>query len=205
MLPMHKAQPKDLDELCAFYEHISRDMMRRGLTQWQWPLYPNREILREDLELGSLYVHRVDGRINAAVGADRRQDIEYSGVNWLFGIRPGGIHRVAVAPEYAGHGLGNALFEFALHILRDVLGCDAMRGDTCVDNEAMNRIYRRAGMRNAGYVHFPDCDKPFPCYELPLKEHCPMLPLRMTPAFRSGALTPWGGDSLKRGWNKQIP
>lgn len=42
-------------------------------------------------------------------------------------------------------------------------------------------------------------------YEMPLKEDCPLLPLKMNAAYRYGEMTPWGGDQLRDVFGKPIP
>ena len=43
------------------------------------------------------------------------------------------------------------------------------------------------------------------CFETPLSDACPMLPIRMFPAYRHGEMTPWGGDQLREEYGRQIP
>ncbi len=42
-------------------------------------------------------------------------------------------------------------------------------------------------------------------FESPLTDDCPLLPMRMHPAYRYGEMTPWGGDALGRLYGKPIP
>ncbi len=43
------------------------------------------------------------------------------------------------------------------------------------------------------------------CYEAPLTDTCPLLPVPMHPAYRYGDMTPWGGDKLGSLFGKDIP
>ena len=97
------ARMEDLEAICALYESTCAQM--QGLNQWSWGEYPSRDIVREDLEAGRLYVARQGGAPICAVAIDQEQEEQYARVDWLFGTRPGSFHRFAVAGELRGYGL----------------------------------------------------------------------------------------------------
>lgn len=199
-----KALTSDLAAVCALYEATCAAMKAAGLHQWNWGVYPSEEIVREDIAAGRLYVARQEGGLACAVAIDTQQEEQYAAIDWLFGVRPGSFHRFAIAPACQGQGLGKRLLAEMEDILRG-LGCDCLRCDTCVDNARALALYEGAGMRRVGAVHYPpDLAVDFPCLEKPLTADCPLLPLPMTPAFRGGSLTPWGGRRLGEEWGKAI-
>ena len=199
------ARMEDLEAICALYESTCAQMQAAGLNQWSWGEYPSRDIVREDLEAGRLYVARQGGAPICAVAIDREQEEQYARVDWLFGTRPGSFHRFAVAGELRGQGLGRKVLGEIIQILQG-MGCDSLRCDTSAENAAALHLYESQGMRRAGAVHYPpDLSQDYPCLEMPLAADCPLLPIPMTPAFRGGSLTPWGGKKLREVYGKEIP
>lgn len=200
-----RAEMKDLDAVIRHYHCVADTMEASGLKQWHWGLYPREDILEEDIRQGTLWLMKEAGKILAAVSLQTVPDPEYADVNWLYGLKPGLFHRLAAAPELQGRGLGSRVLDEAEEILRS-LGCDCLRCDTNSLNERANRLYVSRGMRRCGTVTWNhEVEAPYWCYEKPLTPDCPLLPLRMHPAFRGGRLTPWGGDKLKTVYDKPIP
>ena len=198
-----KAVNADFAAVCSLYQSVCGAMQSAGIDQWRWGEYPNEAFLRESLEAGTLYVAREADRLLCAVTIDQHFDPEYASVNWLFGVKPGAFHRLAIAPDQQGKGLGAQAVAAVGEILR-AQGCDALRIDTYCENAAAQKLYGRIGMRKAGEVTFFHRELPFYCYELPLSEKTPLLPLTMHPAFRGGKLTPWGGEKLRTVYGKPI-
>ena len=199
---LEKALESDFEALCGLYRKASEAMEAAGLRQWHWGGYPNEELLRGDIRKGQLSIVREQGMPVLAVAVTRETEPEYGAVNWLYGADPGSIHRFAVLPEAQGRGLASAVLPEIEEILRG-MGCDSLHFDTNEHNTRALALYRRMGLRVAGWVTFPDAEGRFPCMEKPLTADCPLLPLRMHPAFRGGSLTPWGGTRLHDRYGKQ--
>ena len=200
-----KATQNDFQELVRLYHTVADDMNMRGLSQWRWGQYPNETLIQDDLDRQTLYVAREGKDILLAVAIDTTPEEVYQSVNWLFGVRPGSFHRLAVSPQAQGKGLGRKALPEIFDILRG-LGCDCLRCDTHIDNVRALHLYESVGMRRSGAVYYPGegDDKPFPTLEMPLTDDCPLLPLTMHPAFRGGKLTPWGGEKLRTVYHKPI-
>ena len=200
-----KATQQDFQELVNLYHTVADDMNAHGLAQWDWGWYPNEGLIRDDLDHQTLYVVREEGRILLAVAIDTNAEEVYQTINWLFGVKPGSFHRLAILPEAQGKGLGRKVLPEIFDILRG-LGCDCLRCDTHIDNVRALHLYESFGMRRSGTVYFPreDDNKPFPTLEMRLTDDCPLLPLTMHPAFRGGKLTPWGGEKLRTVYGKPI-
>ena len=204
MLHLTPATQPDFPAICALYESVCNAMQASGNDQWRWGEYPNGTMLQSSLDAGTLYVAREDDALLCAVTIDQHFDPEYTCVNWLFGVKPGAFHRLAIAVDQQGKGLGAQAVEAVGEVLRRQ-GCDALRIDTYCENAAAQKLYEnRIGMRRAGEVTFFHREKPFFCYEMPLTADVPLLPLTMHPAFRGGKLTPWGGEKLRTVYGKPI-
>ncbi len=202
-MEIERALREDLDELIGLYTLVTDQMKGKGLTQWKWGIYPTEEIIRQDVEAGNMFVLRTDGRITAAVTLSLGQDPEYEGLQWTFGVRPGSFHRLAVHPSTQGAGLGGLVLDDVQQILRRS-GCDCVRCDTSEKNGAALRLYEKLGFRRCGFMHWDDDpNENYITFDKPLMRETPMWPVPMTPAFRGGVLTPWGGDALRRVYGKK--
>ncbi len=198
-----QATPADFRAVCALYESVCNAMQSAGNDQWHWGEYPNEAMLQASLDAGTLYIALEDKSLLCAVTIDQHFDPEYASVNWLFGMKPGAFHRLAIAPDHQGKGLGAQAVEAVCEVLR-AQGCDSLRIDTYCQNLPAQKLYDRIGMRKAGEVKFFHRELPFACYERPLSDETPLLPLTMHPAFRGGKLTPWGGEKLRTVYGKPI-
>ena len=192
-----KATQHDFPAVCSLYQSVCAAMNAAGNDQWIWGDYPTEAFLQKSLDAGTLYVAHEDGKLLCAVTIDTNFDPEYADVNWLFGTKPGAFHRLAIAPDQQGKGLGKKIIADVCDILCSQ-GCDTLRIDTYANNEKAQRLYAAIGMRKAGEVRFFHREQPFYCYELPLTADCPLLPLPMHPAFRGGKLTPGAARSSAR-------
>ena len=200
---LRKAVMEEWQAVCDLYREACRSMEQSGLDQWNWGIYPDEDMVREDIARGELYVADGPDGLRCAVCVNRSFDEAYNDVNWLYGVRPGSFHRLAVHPSRQGQGLGRQVLDGVTELLRSQ-GCDCLRMDTFTQNQRAQRLYEGFGMRRAGLVTFTFRPEPFVCFEKPLTEDCPLLPLRMHPAFRGGALTPWGGEKLRSVYGKPI-
>ncbi len=198
------AQKERMDELFAFYQNVIAAMRHHGLREWEWGVYPSEQLIRRDIAEGSLYLMEEDGKLLAAFAISARQEEEYARVPWLFGVKPATLHRLAMAPESYGLGMAQRVMVF-VKVQAQRLGFDSLRMDSSGENERMLKLFRSAMSRTAGVVTFDDPSRPYFCFESPLSDACPMLPIRMHPAYRYGEMTPWGGDQLSTVFGKNIP
>ena len=199
-----KATVNDLQELCELYSDVAEHMESNGSDQWHWGDYPSESILREDIELERLYILRGDGKILASVAILREQEPEYEAVPWTFGIRPAVFHRLAVRTNMQGRGIAGGVLDDMQAILRRE-GFDCLRCDTYVKNKHAIRLYEKMGFRPCGQLRWDDGPRQYFAFDKALKRESPLLPIKMTPAFRSGSLTPWGGEKLRTEYGKEIP
>ncbi|MEA5015193.1 MAG: type I phosphomannose isomerase catalytic subunit [Candidatus Limiplasma sp.] len=195
---------EELGSLCEMYRKVIADMRRRGLNQWEWGMYPNADILGEDIAAGTLYRMDEDGSLVGAFVLCPRQEEGYARLSWHFGLRPVTLHRLALDPECLGLGLGQRAMVFVKEEARR-LGYDSLRLDTSSRNERALKLFRGSMTREVGVIHFDDPTIDFYCFESPLGEACPILPIRMHPAYRYGDMTPWGGDGLRSLYGMDIP
>lgn len=133
-------------------------------------------------------IYRVE-RDGVSVGTlvpGRRMPEAVRQLDWHNGIRPVWLHGLDLPSEEAEE----ALELIKAEALR--LGFDSLRtGFPC----------KGPGARQAGTLPGTQCT----CFELPLSEACPLLPLRMYASYRHGEMTPWGGSRLHTVYGRDIP
>ena len=199
-----QATENDLEELLALYRRVCESMEAEGLKQWHWGVYPTEELIREDVARGRTWIQRADGTLACAVALICEDDEpEYRDVPWTGGMKPGYFHRLAVDPPMQGEGIASGMMDDIQQMLRR-MGCDCIRCDTAVNNGRAMALYERMGFRSCGYVDWGDGEQ-YVALDKRLKRETAMWPIRMTPAFRSGSLTPWGGTRLRTVYGKAIP
>jgi len=199
-----KVRASQLDEVYALYQTVIDDMHARGLYQWTWGQYPYEELLQEDVALGRLYRLDAAGKTAGVFAVCVGQGPEYDDVPWQYGVNPVCLHRIALLPDLHGKGHARAVLDFVKDEGRR-LGCDCLRVDTYGQNARALKLFASVTVREAGTFRFPGYPDVFHCFEAPLTEHCPLLPVAMRPAYRHGGQTPWGGDALRRLYGKAIP
>ncbi len=190
--------------ICQLFQSVIADMRHRGLKQWEWGVYPTAEILREDMEKGALYQMEEDGQMIGAFALSAQQDEAYARLSWHFGVKPAMMHRLALRPDCFGLGLAQRVLVYAKDEAQR-LSYDSLRVDTSSENQQALKLFRSAMTRQAGVVYLREPETAYYCFESPLSDKTPLLPIRMHPAYRYGEMTPWGGDGLKQVFHKSIP
>ena len=196
-----KGNPADFAAVCVLYRSAVEEMAAKGINQWTWGTDISEESLKRELTDGTMYVAKEKGVIIGAVAVDTQIEPVYREADWLFGGVPGTLHHLCLDASHQGQGLGKQILTDVLDILRG-MGCTALHFGTLSGNEPALRLYQRMGMRVCG-----ECckdGKNFTALEFRLTADCPLLPLKMHPAFRGGKLTPWGGEKLRTVYGKDI-
>ena len=197
---LRQAHPSDIPALCALYQLVDRQMKADGIRQ----RYPDKTEIRTLVESGRMYCQYGENRVLLSLSLSDGAPPEDDGVNWLFGSRPGYVGFYAEDPAIRGQGFDRQAMTDAAALLTS-MGCDAMRRVVSEDNRHETRFCEAWGMRQAGTVRAADDTWTGLCCEKRLTDQCPLLPIAMRPAFRSGKATPWGGDRLKAVFDKNIP
>ena len=197
-------KPRELDEICQFYQRVIENMQQRGLAQWKWGIYPTEQVLKKDVEQGVLYEMKEDDRRIGVFALCPEQEAEYAQVSWHFGVKPATLHRLALLPDRHGLGLAQKVVVFAKEEAKRQ-GYDSLRLDTSSENQRALKLFRGSMEREAGTIYFEFSSAKFHCFESPVGDACPRLPIRMSPAYRFGEMTPWGGDGLRTLFHKDIP
>lgn len=148
-----KAEQKDKEEILILYRKTILHMMNQNILQWD-EIYPNEEVLYEDINRNEMYVLAQDDIIVAAIVLNEEQDEEYITGNWKYlSEKIGVIHRLCVHPDYQRCGYGKKLMILAEDLLQKK-GYSIIRLDTFSENPKAISLYRGLGYIHAGEVMF---------------------------------------------------
>lgn len=158
----------DLERIMALIAECVRVMQEGGSDQWN-ESYPNRDVIAEDIEQGTLYVFEDDGTPAGIIVLDENEAEEYLSIDW---VQKEGrhlvMHRLAVHPEIQGKGIARRLLAFAEdQAARE--GYSSIRMDTYAKNDRALSLYLRLGYEVRGEVRFPGRIANFPVMEKLLK------------------------------------
>lgn len=164
-LDIRNAVADDLETVACIVGRAVRAMEAAGIFQWD-EVYPNRSVLKDDIEKGSMRIAEYAGTIAAFVSLNEEQPQEYGFVQWRSGGRILVVHRLTVDPGLQGRKIASRLMDYAETeaAARDF---DAIRLDAFTLNPAANALYANRGYRRAGEVRFRK--GLFYCYEKAVK------------------------------------
>ncbi|WP_166243052.1 GNAT family N-acetyltransferase [Paenibacillus turpanensis] len=146
------------------FQQCRLELEAQGIHQWD-EIYPNREVIQEDLQHHTIYILKVHGDIAGVVTMDQLEPEPYRSIDWndandKYAI----IHRLSVRPEHQGKGIALELMEFAhASCIREHY--NSIRLDVYSGNDRAVSFYRKLGYELRGQVHFPRRTLPFFCME----------------------------------------
>ena len=163
---IRKAIITDLPEIKKLTEACAEAMIELGIFQWN-EHYPSLEKLRLDIEKQELNVLANEQKIIGIIVITELKDEEYEEINWLSKTENNiYIHRLAVHPEFWGHGYAQKLMAFAEDFARKHQ-FESVRLDTFSQNKRNQKFYESRGYQRLGNIYFPkQSNDPFYCYEL---------------------------------------
>lgn len=143
----------DLEEIFGLVTKAIETMDEQGIFQWD-ELYPDREILQEDILKKELYVGIIDKQIAVIYVLNQECDEEYKNGKWKFGDKPFCvIHRLCVNPVFQNKGVAGKVM---LHIEQEVLLREiaVIRLDAFTQNPHALKLYEHLGYSKVGDVHW---------------------------------------------------
>ncbi len=118
-MELRKAVSKDLPEVLSLFKQVTQDMLDHGIQQWD-DIYPNKEILKSDIESGSMYLSMRVNQIAAVFVLNRECDPEYKDGSWRYPDSSFAVvHRLCVNPAFQHQGIGTRAMLAAESIVRD--------------------------------------------------------------------------------------
>lgn len=150
-----QAQPGDLDQIAAIYDHIL-DQEEAGLSTVGWirGVYPTRQTAAASIATGDMFVAEEDGVILAAAKINQEQVPEYDQAAWTTNPPPEEVmvlHTLVVEPQAKGRGVGSRFVAFYEDYAK-THGCRHLRMDTNERNAAARALYARLGYAEVSIV-----------------------------------------------------
>ncbi len=124
--------------------------------------YPTVEIAYADVENGSLYAMRRDGRIIAVISVSSPEELD--GVSWT-PKHPCQLNRLGVVAEQQNHGVGATVLREAMAVAKE-RGFDGLTLLVGQHSPAAIALYDKVGFRRCG--EFTGWGNDFYCYEMSL-------------------------------------
>ncbi len=153
---------EDKTAILAIIRNAIIDMELKGIHQWD-SIYPNEEIINNDLRSGHLYVYLDNGNIMGIMVLNEHQDIEYESIDWKYDSgRHLIVHRLCIDPRFQGQGIARQLMRYAEEYGRG-LQYESIRLDSFIDNDRACKLYEGLEYVKAGIVSFRKGK--FYCYE----------------------------------------
>lgn len=151
---IRKANRADFSQIWDIILFAKEERRRQGSLQWQ-DGYPNEMTIRNDIENGYGNVIESKGKLLGyfAVIFDKEPAYEAIEGKWLTQGEYVVIHRIAVAEEAKGKGLGRRILQEVeeMSLQNNVF---SVRIDTNFDNIPMLRIIETSGYLYCGEVYF---------------------------------------------------
>ena len=173
-LSYRPATEADMADILRIVSDSRASLRRHHVDQWQGP-YPAAEHFRFDMDRGECFVVLHGAEVAAFFTLSTREEETYAGITdgkWTEGMACCVLHRAAVAGEYRGSGLADALIRFVEEQCR-LFGLRCIRTDTHKKNKAMQNLLREHGFRYRGNLKIlcePGHDDARQAYEKILKD-----------------------------------
>ena len=150
-LEFRKATAADLEAVYQVYTGAIAKMDNSGIPQWD-EMYPDREILSEDISKNQLTVGTADGKIVCVYVINLECEEEYRSGAWQYpdaSFRV--VHRLCVSAELQNRGVGRAV---AMHIWDELKteGVETIRLDAFTLNPSALKLYEDLGCVRVGYA-----------------------------------------------------
>lgn len=161
---IRKAQIEETGEIMELIAKCVQAMQAGGSDQWD-DSYPNREVIGQDIERGTLYTYIDNEAIAGIIVLDEHPSELYQSIQWS--QEQGShliMHRLAVHPEVQGKGIARKLIAFAEEYARQS-GYSSIRLDTYSKNTRALALYPSLGYERRGEVFFPHRTVSFPVFE----------------------------------------
>ena len=150
-LTIEKAELSDLPKMMEIYAY-AREFMKKTGNPNQWSdKFPEEAVLRNDIQVGNLYVIKENGAIHAVFALIIGEDPTYAHIEqgaWISDTAYGTIHRLAGDGQV--RGIFPAVVEFCSRRIRH------LRVDTHENNRVMQHLIEKNGFVPCGIIYLED-------------------------------------------------
>ncbi len=144
-----KACMEDLEVINQLFMKAIIEMNRKEIPQWD-ELYPNKEVLSNDIEENQLFVGEIDSQICSVFVLNKEADKQYVNGDWKYPDSPFYIiHRLCVNPDFQNQGIGTRTLQYIENLLLKK-GIEAIRLDAFSLNPYALKMYKSLGYNIVG-------------------------------------------------------
>ncbi|MBL6657423.1 MAG: GNAT family N-acetyltransferase [Flavobacteriales bacterium] len=161
---IRKAKVNELNQIMEVYDSCVRGMIELGIDQWD-ESYPNREVIKKDLETGDYYVGIINDEIVSGIKIDAKQDPTYLDIDWQdktnnFMV----VHRLCAKVSVWNKGVGKQMMKYAEKLALENKHI-SMRLDTYINNPKAIAFYKRIGYKQLGHINLKPHKDIYYCFE----------------------------------------
>lgn len=126
-------------------------MENDNIHQWD-EIYPDKDILKEDIIKNQMYTGRIDNKIAVCFVLSEECDEEYKNGKWKYPeSRFNVIHRLCVNPSFQNQGIAAKTLEYIENLSKSE-GYDSIRLDCFTQNPYSRKLYDKTGYSVTGYA-----------------------------------------------------
>ncbi|MCI1946162.1 GNAT family N-acetyltransferase [Clostridium luticellarii] len=152
-LMLRKAVIQDLTDVVKIFKAAIRVMSNNGIDQCD-NIYPDEEILREDILKSQMFLGKINGRIASVAVINQECNKEYETGNWRYKTYPFiVIHRLCVNPDFQNQGIGKRTLMVIERMLKRK-NIKSIRLDAFSLNPIALRLYEKNGYKKVGKINF---------------------------------------------------
>lgn len=148
-----QAEHEELDRIAEIFQAATEYMNQNGILQWD-EIYPDKEILSQDIIKNQLFVGMADEEIVTAYVLNQDEHMQYENGNWEYPEDSYYIlHRLCVNPQCQNMGIGTLTVEYIENKLQSE-GIQSLRLDAFTQNPYALRMYEKLGYKTVGYAYY---------------------------------------------------
>ena len=152
-MKFYKADINQMDMIFDIYSSAIENMEKQGIHQWD-KIYPDKEILTEDISKNQMYIGEKDNNIAVCFVLSEECDEEYKNGKWEWPeARFNVIHRLCVNPDFQNQGIAAESLKYIEKLCKSQ-GYETIRLDCFTENPYSRKLYDKAGYSITGYANW---------------------------------------------------
>jgi len=147
------AKIEDLDVINDIYKNAIEKMVNNNIFQWD-EIYPNKNILKNDIENKQLYKIILDKNIISTFVLNQEYEEDYLKGKWEYnGNNFMVLHRFCININYQNKGLGEKVMLCIEDYLKNK-GINSLRLDAFSENPIALKLYKKLGYKKTGEANW---------------------------------------------------
>lgn len=150
---IRKSKFADLEMIVNIFKNAIKTMNENNIYQWD-EIYPNDEILKQDILKNQMYVGIRDDVIVSVVVINKEFEQEYENGNWQYdNTKFAIVHRLCVNPIYQNQRIGKETMIMIENLLLKS-GIESIRLDAFSQNPYALKMYENLGYKKVGEANW---------------------------------------------------